>query len=304
MPPISALLAARQADPDAPSAKCSPFTCVDGHNLAIYDWPLSPGQPLRAVVLLVHGLGEHAWRYNMLATELNAAGFAVRGYDQRGHGESTGKPGCIPRQDSLLDDLAEVVEATRTELCRATNAPLVLLGHSMGGLVASLFVARQLGPAPLNLPPVDALVLSSPALQVTLAWWQRILLALLPPVAPHLKLPNGLDASKLSHDPAVVKAYLNDRRTHNILSPRLAQFIAKSEREVLARAPQWRVPTLLLFAGDDWLVNAMGSRMFASSSPTDMVQAQAFEDFYHEIFNEVHRLEPVDALMQWLDNRF
>jgi alpha-beta hydrolase superfamily lysophospholipase len=83
---------------------------------------------------------------------------------------------------------------------------------------------------------VDALVLSSPALQVTLAWWQRILLALLPPVAPHLKLPNGLDASKLSHDPAVVKAYLNDRRTHNILSPRLAQFIAKSGREVLARA--------------------------------------------------------------------
>jgi alpha-beta hydrolase superfamily lysophospholipase len=304
MPSISALAAAHQADPDAPAPTCSPFTTMDGHNLAVYDWPLPIGRSARAVVLLVHGLGEHAWRYNALATELNAAGFAVRGYDQRGHGESTGTPGCIPKSDSLLSDLAEVMEGSRADLCRSTNAPLVLLGHSMGGLVAALFVARQLGPAPMNLPPVDALVLSSPALSLALAWWQRAVLAVLPRLAPELPLSNGLDATKLSHDPAVVQGYLQDRRTHDRLCPRLAQFIAQGGREVLARAPQWRVPSLLLFAGDDWLVNPQGSRRFAQSAPVEVVQAQVFEDFYHEIFNEVHRLEAVEALLQWLDTRF
>ena len=117
----------------------STFVASDGDNLAIQDWPLEYGQLLRGVVLLVHGLGEHAGRYDRLARQLNEWGFAVRGYDQYGHGESGGLRGGLPTETRLLDDLADMVESTRARMSR--KIPLILLGHSMGGLLAARFVA-------------------------------------------------------------------------------------------------------------------------------------------------------------------
>ncbi len=91
-----------------PDTTFSPLTARDGTNLVVMDWPLDKG-PVRGVVLIVHGLGEHAWRYDTLAQRLNAWGFAVRAYDQYGHGESMGPRGALPRSDRLLSDLAELV---------------------------------------------------------------------------------------------------------------------------------------------------------------------------------------------------
>ena len=133
----------------------STFVAVDGDNLAIQDWPLEDEQQMRGVVLLVHGLGEHAGRYDHLARRLNSWGFAVRGPDQYGHGESGGVRGGLPAAHRLLDDLADIVDSTRLRMNAKT--PLILLGHSMGGLVAARFVS-------LAIRPVEALVLSSPAL--------------------------------------------------------------------------------------------------------------------------------------------
>lgn len=138
-------------DPDAPST-LSPFTAADGENLAVQDWPL-PHAHARATVLLVHGLGEHVGRYDQLARRLNAWGFAVRGYDQYGHGESGGLRGALTPRNRLMVDLADIIDATRARM--PPGQPLVLLGHSLGGLVAASFVAQALR-------PVEALVLSSP----------------------------------------------------------------------------------------------------------------------------------------------
>ena len=124
----------------------STFTASDGDNLAVQDWHLPEGLPPRATVLVVHGLGEHAGRYDGLALRLNSWGFAVRSYDQYGHGESGGLRGGLSQPRRLLDDLADLVESSRS---RAPGVPLVLLGHSLGGLVASSFVAH-------NVLPVDA----------------------------------------------------------------------------------------------------------------------------------------------------
>src|SRR5664279_2960463 len=128
----------------------STFVAIDGDNLAVQDWPLEPETPLRGVVLLVHGLGEHAGRYDALARRLNDWGFAVRGYDQYGHGESGGLRGGLPTDSRLLDDLADIVDSTRARMTR--NTPLILLGHSMGGLVAARFAA-------LGMRPIEGLVL-------------------------------------------------------------------------------------------------------------------------------------------------
>ena len=279
------------SDLDALPYTLTAFTASDGENLAVYDWPL-PDAP-RATVLLVHGLGEHAGRYDALARHLGAWGYAVRGYDHYGHGESSGPRGGLPWDTRLLDDLTDIVDATRARM--PAGQPLVLLGHSMGGLVAARFVA-------LGIRPVDALVLSSPALDAGLGPVQKLLLATLPRIAPNLRVGNGLDARYLSHDDAVVRAYLADPLCHNRISARLARFIAEAGPATVARAPHWQVPTLLLWAGADRLVNPAGSRAFASAAPKERVQAHCFEPLYHELFNESPELaEPVlERLQHWL----
>ncbi len=275
------------------SSTLTTFTAADGENLAVQDWPLPEGMMARGTVLLVHGLGEHVGRYDALAQRLNAWGYAVRGYDQYGHGESGGPRGGLNTDTRLLEDLGDLVDATRART--PAGQPLVLLGHSMGGLVAARFVA-------LNMRPVDALVLSSPALDAGLGAVQKMLVATLPRIAPNLRVGNGLDAQYLSHDPAVVAAYRADPLCHDRISARLARFIAEGGPATLARAAHWRVPTLLMWAGSDKLVNPAGSRAFAAAAPQALVQSHCFAPLYHELFNESPEMaDPVfNMLHTWL----
>ncbi len=271
------------------------FTAGDGENLAVQDWPLDDGTALRGVVVIVHGLGEHAARHEPLARRLNDWGFAVRGYDQYGHGESAGPRGALNWDTRLLDDLADVLESTRSRMQRGT--PLILLGHSMGGLVAARLVSLKPGVA-------DALVLSSPALDAGLSAWKRSLLALLVRLAPNLRTGNGLDPDALSHDSDVVQAYRQDRLCHDRISVRLARFIVEAGPAVLACARHWTLPTLLLYAGRDLLVDPGGSRAFAAAAPAGLVGARCFDDLYHEIFHELDAEPVYAALAHWLELRF
>jgi alpha-beta hydrolase superfamily lysophospholipase len=279
-----------------PETNLSPLTARDGTNLVVMDWPLQKG-PVRGVVLIVHGLGEHAWRYDALAQELNGWGFAVRAYDQFGHGESMGQRGALPGDDRLLQDLAEVVDETRARMHEHT--PLIVLGHSMGGLVAARFVS-------LGMRALDGLVLSSPALDPGLGMVQKLLLAVLPPLAPNLRVGNGLNPDYISHDPQVVSRYKADPLVHDRISARLAAFIAHGGPATIASAPSWSLPTLLLYAGSDKLVNPAGSRAFAGAAPQTIVTARCFDDLYHEIFNEAEpgRQQVLAQLRSWLEERF
>lgn len=281
------------SEPGADST-LSTYTASDGDNLAVQDWHLPEDVVPRALVLVVHGLGEHAGRYDALARHLNGWGYAVRSYDQHGHGESGGPRGGLPQSARLIDDLADLVDATRA---RVPNVPLVLLGHSMGGVVAAGLVAR-------GAARVDALVLSSPALATRLSAVQKVLMAIVPRIAPNLAVSNGLDPQYLSHDPEVVEAYRQDPRVHARITGRLARFIQDEGERVRALAPRWELPTLLLYAGDDQLVDPRGSAEFAEHAPREVVATRCFPGLWHEIFNE-RDAEPVfDALRQWLDARF
>jgi alpha-beta hydrolase superfamily lysophospholipase len=280
-----------------PDSTLSTFTASDGENIAVQDWPLAGDGAPRAVVLIVHGLGEYAGRYDHVARRLNQWGFAVRSYDQYGHGESGGMRGGLPTATRLLDDLADLAESARRRV--SEGVPLLLLGHSMGGLVAASAVARQV-------LPVDALVLSSPALGTRLSPLQKLLMTAVPRIAPNLAVSNGLDANYLSHDRAVVDAYLADPRVHDRLTGRLARFIVEEGSQVVAAAPRWKVPTLLMYAGEDRLVDPGCSRAFAETAPRDVVESHCFQDLYHEIFNEtgVGQEAVFIMLRRWLDARF
>lgn len=273
----------------------STYVALDGENIAIQDWPIDRDHHLRGVVLLVHGLGEHAGRYERLARRLNDWGFAVRGYDQYGHGESGGVRGGLPSDDRLLDDLADVMDSTRARMDRAT--PLILFGHSLGGLVAARYVAR-------GAKPVEGLVLSSPALDPGLTPFQKFLLNVLPRIAPDLRVGNGLDPADISHDPTVVQAYRDDPLIHDRISGRLARFIVDAGVATREQAPRWKTPTLLMYAGHDKLVNPEGSREFAAAAPAQVLTAHCFDDMNHEIFNEVDRELVFGELKTWLDARF
>ncbi|MCA0328099.1 MAG: alpha/beta hydrolase [Proteobacteria bacterium] len=267
----------------------------DNPALALYDWPLPPGSARRGTLLLVHGLGEHAGRYAELARSLNGAGWGVRSYDQVGHGRSPGPRGVLARDAQLLDDLARVIDVTRAAM--PAGAPLVLLGHSLGGLVAARAVS-------LGLRPVQGLVLSSPALDAGLNAVQKALIAVLYRLAPTLAVGNGLSPRYLSHDTAVVRAYQDDPLVHDRISARLARFIAHAGPAVLAEAPRWPVPTLLLYAGQDRLVAPAGSRALAAAAPPQQLTARCFDGLYHEIFNELERAQVTDALLDWLRLRW
>ena len=207
----------------------------------------------------------------------------------------TGKPGALPSDSYLLDNLADIVESTRLRM--DASMPLILLGHSLGGLVAARLVS-------LNRIKVDGLVLSSPALDAGMNRFQKFLVSVLPRIAPNLRVGNGLDPSFLSHESTVVQAYLDDPKVHDRISARLARFIADAGPATLACASQWSVPTLLIYAGADKLVDPAGSRAFAKAAPRNVVASQCFDSMYHEIFNEVEREKVFSRLHAWLDANF
>jgi alpha-beta hydrolase superfamily lysophospholipase len=269
----------------------------DGAGLQLRHWEARDPRHARGSVLVVHGLGEHIGRYEHVAAALAAAGWHVTGYDQRGHGRSGGRRGCIARPDDLLRDLGQVVDVVRAR----HPGPLVLLGHSLGGLIAGRFVAEGLRPSPAAWwRPVDALVMSSPALDPGMRAWQKALLAVAGPLLPGLPAGNGLDPAWVSRDPQVVAAYRADPLVHDRIVPRLARFIVDAGELVRRCASEWRVPTLLLYAGADRCVAPRGSQAFAAAAPGAVVESHCYEGLFHEIFNEPEQAEVLARVRQWL----
>jgi len=264
----------------------SQVTTGDGVSLQLRHWRLP--QAARQVVI-VHGLGEHAGRYQKTAEQLLALGCDVLAYDQYGHGESQGERGHLASDDQLLEHLRDVWRASEPTM----PVRRILLGHSLGGLVAAAAVAR-------NFVRPDALVLSSPALAVDMAAWQRAAVRWLPRLAPNLSLGNGLNAGYLSHDRRVVDAYRQDPLVHDRICARLGAFVATTGEQVLRQAPQWPVLTLLIYAGEDRLVSPRGSDAFASAAPRALVTSKCFDGFYHEIFNESDTAPVFKVLADWL----
>lgn len=268
------------------------LTMADGQELFVRDWPHERAQD---AVLIVHGLGEHSGRYQRLAMWFHTRGYAVRSYDQRGHGHTAGTRGAITHPDDLLEDLATVYQNYASSL----RKPPVLLGHSMGGLVAARAVLdRRIQP--------PAMVLTSPALRTWEPAWKQRIAALVARVLPNVPLPNGLPFDKLSHDPQVEAAYRSDPLRHGWITPRLAEFIFRAGNATVDDAGQLRVPTLLLVAGADKLVNPSGSKDFAAGAwAHGNLTTRYFDSLYHELLNEAEpaRSQVLKQLGDWLQKR-
>jgi alpha-beta hydrolase superfamily lysophospholipase len=270
-------------------------TSDDGLQLHTRHWPAAT--PARGQVLIVHGLGEHIERYTHVAAALTARGWDVHGWDLRGHGQSEGRRGDIPDAEALLRDTARVIDAVRRPGSR-----FVLLGHSMGGVIAARFAAEALVGQPAAWSrPLDGLVLSSPALDAGLSGAQKLALALAEKLAPGLAVGNGLKPAWISRDPAVVQAYVADPLVHDRITARLTRFIVGAGARVIGDAPRWRLPTLLMWAAADRCVAPRGSEAFAAAAPAHVVATRPWPGLYHEIFNEPEKADVIATLTDWLN---
>ena len=266
---------------------------ADGTPLFVTDWLIAPPEAAVGSIVLMHGLGEHSGRYGHVARFFNDCGLSVRAYDHRGHGRSGGARGDVPDDTAILQDAKIVIDDLTHRLARQDAAPPLLFGHSMGGLFAARF-------ATAHLSPLRGLILSSPALSIPISGVQKLLSNILASIAPGFSVPNGLQTKYLSHDPAVEAAHRTDPLVHPKISPRLLRSMLAAIDFAQKHAAALTIPTLLVVAGDDHLVDARGSDAFFKQLAPAIGTMIRYDDFYHEIFNEVESRRVFEDVRAWL----
>jgi acylglycerol lipase len=266
------------------------FTTPDGADIYTQAW-LPDGTP-QAIMLIVHGLGEHSGRYGNYVNYFVPRGYALYGFDTRGHGRSSGTRGYIDHFDRYVEDIDQRAAEARSDW---PGTPLFVLGHSLGSLMA-LSYARQYPDR------LTGLIVTGTALQdaLQLPAWQRSLAVVFSRVTPSLKMNNGVPLSGLSHDPAVIAAFETDPLTHLWGTPRLDTEAKMTRVQIMQSAPTWQMPTLMLHGGADPVCLAEGARLFAAQTPPGVVEYHEYAGLYHEIHNEVEKEQVFCDIETWL----
>lgn len=267
------------------------LTTPGGLDLFTRTW--IPDGPVRALVVLVHGVHEHSGRYAYVASALMRHGIAVHALDLRGHGQSPGKRGQVEGFSDYVYDVRLFLDRISNE---AVETPLFLMGHSMGGLVAAATVVDR------GTDRLAGVVLSSPALQIP-DDTSPLLQKLAPVVArwlPHVPVTR-LDLSRLSHDPTVERAYRDDPlTTKKGVRARLAYEVLRTIEHVRQHPEAFDAPLYLFHGTDDALTNPRGTEWLADHAASSDVTLRLYEGLYHETLNEVERDMVIEALADWL----
>jgi alpha-beta hydrolase superfamily lysophospholipase len=241
-------------------------------------WPAANAARL---IVLVHGYGEHIGRYEHVARALAARGSAVVGPDHVGHGHSGGEPALVEDFEAIVDDLRAIVRETRGDL------PVVMVGHSMGGLIATRYAQRH---------PEDlaGLVLSGPAIGLgpVMEGW---LAAPEPPSDP-------IDPAVLSRDPAVGEAYAADPLVYHggWKRPTLEAFVA-ADRAIAAGPTFGDLPLLYVHGGDDQLVPVDVARPVVERLAGPDAEVHILDGARHEVFNETDKDQTIGLVARFAE---
>lgn len=268
----------------------SRVTTPDGIALRTLHWPARGAA--WAALLLVHGLGEHAGRYDHVARQIAGAGIDVHGYDHRGFGASGGPRAYVERWTELHDDLEARLNAVRAAML---GLPVVLYGHSMGGLIALGYVL-----ADRHRPLPDLLVLTSPALDSTIAAWKRWLARLLSRIAPTLRLANGFRPGELSRDPVIDERIAIDPLCQSRSTTRIgAEGFAEQRRvrDALTAGRRLPIQTYVIHGSDDPIVPVDAS---AALERDPRVKRRVYPGLRHETHNEPEGPAVVADTIAWI----
>jgi len=247
---------------------------------------------IKAVVCLVHGIGEHTSRYLKVAEAFTKEGYALFGADLRGHGRSQGPRGHFPSIEVVLQDIDLLLEEARN--CYP-GMPLILYGHSMGGILVLHYGLKRK-------PEVKGVIATSPSLHTALEKQPIKVMAakVMGALMPSVTLPSGLDSNSISHDSEVVKLYNNDPLVHNKISLGFGKIMLSVNRWTLQHAYEFSIPLLLLHGRSDSLAYPSSSIEFAGSLK-ETCKLVIWEDAYHELHNEPIKNEVFKTMTTWLE---
>lgn len=253
-------------------------------------WPaLKP----KAICLIVHGLAEHSGRYDGLAQILVERHLSVWAVDHIGHGRSDGRRGDCCGLETFVEGLKTLADCARMQ---APNLPQIVIGHSLGGLVALTYAVQF----PNRL---KAVAVSSPALKLAVepGFLKRAFVTAMAYLIPTFPIPNGVRPNDLSHDPTVVEAYQNDPLIFRTLTARCALALDRAINRVWKLANRLVVPCLILQAGKDRICDPSAAERFAHLIQNAPVTFRRYDRAYHELFNETDRNRVIFDLCTWIE---
>jgi acylglycerol lipase len=253
----------------------------------------SPGEDTRAVIIMVHGIGEHILRYAYWADLFRKEGIAFTGVDLPGHGRSDGRRGNI-KSYGLIEEMINIL----IDSCRKTfpGIPVFLYGHSLGGGIVLDYVLR-VNPGiagAIVTSPWLRLAFEPPKVKVMLATAMKHLL-------PGLVQPSGLNVNHISHDEDVIENYKSDPLIHDKISLSLFNCAMSAAKYSLEHATELRIPTLIIHGSDDLINSHDGSREFAEKS--GKVELRIWEGGYHELHNEPFKEEVFRFILNWINKK-
>jgi len=248
----------------------------------------------KAILIIIHGLGEHSGRYGNLIDALQNKGIAIYGLDHRGFGRSGGKRGHV---DSFMDYIYDMKIFVNMLKDKHPNKPVIMLGHSMGGVLALKYALT-------HAEDLDALILSSPGLvpAIKVPAWKKNLAIFLSSKIPSLTMPSGLDATTISRDKEVVKQYLADPLVHDKVTPRFYVEMMNTIDECINRCGEVTLPLLLIHGTADALVLDEASKIVYEKAKSKDKTLKLFEGLYHETMNELEpdRKKVLKFLADWI----
>jgi alpha-beta hydrolase superfamily lysophospholipase len=269
------------------------FAGVGGVRIVYDIW--TPDIAPRGVVVLSHGFGEHARRYDHVAARFGQDGLVTYALDHRGHGRSGGKRVLVKNISEYTRDFDTLVGIATKE---HPGLARVVLGHSMGGgIVFAYGVERP--------DDYDLMVLSGPAVAAQSAVSPLLLLIakVLGAIAPGLPVQQ-LDANAISRDPAVVNAYNTDPLVHHGKVPAgIARALLTIGETMPQRAPALTAPLLVVHGSDDALIPVDGSRQLVQAVGSSDVELKVYPRLFHEVFNEPERFSVLDDVVSWINAR-
>jgi acylglycerol lipase len=251
--------------------------------------------PPKAVLALVHGLGDHSGRYAHVGKALTGTGYALVGFDLRGHGKSGGARGHFPSLDVVMGDIRQFFQFLSQ---RYPNIPQFLYGHSLGGLL-SLTYATQ------NKAGLKGVIVTGAGLRSPLREQKVKILVVkgLGSLMPAMTIPSGLDTKAISRNQDVEDAYLNDPFVHEKVSLGLGKAALAAIDICFAQAAEFAYPLLIMHGTADAITYASGSEDFArlAGQNNKDVTLKLWDDMYHEIHNESEQAEVFKVMIEWLD---
>ena len=250
-------------------------------------------ETIKAVVVIIHGMGEHSGRYEDLAKKLTDNNFGVIAFDHFGHGKTTGKRGHNPGFDLVLESISNLITKAKEVF---GHKPTFLYGHSMGGNAVINYALRKEN----NLTGIIA---TSPMLKLAFdpPAWKLSLGKIMQKIAPSITLGNELDANDISRDKKEVANYINDTLVHDKISPNFSLSFIDAGEWAIKNAASLKKPMLLLHGTGDKIIDYKGTETFTNT--TEKASLKLYKGGYHELQHDLCKEEMKQDVINWLNHQ-